>query len=254
MCQSDTGGIITSGGGFSNYYAQPSWQSAAVSNYFSSLATAPYPGYNRSGRGYPDLSAAGFRYAVTVGGIVRHIYGTSASAPVVAGMISLVNAARLRAGRSSLGWIHPILYASYKNFTKDVTSGSNHCAAGYKAPYACCRQGFSAAPGWDPVTGLGVLNFKQFKTFMMNIGTSSTTTVNQPSIAPTTANQPSIAPLKQPSNTPSIAPSNAPPGRSSSALSMKSSMICLSLSILCVFAATELTFAFCWSLQAEAYG
>ena len=172
-------------------------------------------------------------------------------------MISLVNAARLQAGRSSVGWIHPILYASYKNFTKDITSGSNHCAVGYKAPYTCCRQGFSAAPGWDPVTGLGVLNFKQFKTFMMNIGTSSTTTANQPSIAPTNAKQPSIAPTtaiqpsiapvtaNQPSNIPSIAPSNAPPGRSSSALSMKSSMICLSLSILCVFAATELTVAFC---------
>ena len=182
-------------------------------------------------------------------------------------MISLVNAARLRAGRSSVGWIHPILYASYKEFTKDITSGNNSCVSGFYAPYTCCPQGFSAAPGWDPVTGLGVLNFKQFKTFMMNIGISSTTTVNQPSIAPTTANQPSIAPTNakqpsfapptanqpsiapttanQPSNTPSIAPSNAPPGRSSSAPSIKSSMICLSLSILCVFAATELTFAFC---------
>ena len=202
VCQTNTGGGITSGGGFSDYFPQPTWQSAAVSNYFSSLATAPYPGYNRGGRGYPDLSAAGYNYAVTVGGQVNHYDGTSASAPVVAGMISLVNAARLRAGRSSVGWIHPILYASFKQFTKDVTSGDNHCAMG-----GCCAQGFSAAPGWDPVSGLGVLNFKQFKTFMMSIG-NSTTTTTKPSITPSMA--PSSKPSSKPSNTPPKKPSNKP--------------------------------------------
>ena len=221
VCQTNTGGGITSGGGFSDYFPQPTWQSAAVSNYFSSLATAPYPGYNRGGRGYPDLSAAGYNYAVTVGGQVNHYDGTSASAPVVAGMISLVNAARLRAGRSSVGWIHPILYASFKQVTKDITSGDNHCAMG-----GCCAQGFSAAPGWDPVSGLGVLNFKQFKTFMMSIGTNSSTTTSKPSFAP------SLKSSNLPSNTPSLAPSYAPLGKSSSAPSVKSSMIGLSLSVL----------------------
>ena len=207
-CQSDRGGVATSGGGFSNYYHQPSWQSAAVSGYFSSLATAPYPGYNRSGRGYPDLSASAYRYQMKVGGLNKHVYGTSLSTPVVAGMISLVNAARLRAGRPSLGWINPILYASYKNFTIDVTSGSNNCAAAYHAPYTCCREGFSAAPGWDPVTGLGVLNFKKFKTFMMNIGTKSTTTTADPSSAPSMA--PTIAPSFEPTIAPSFKPTIAP--------------------------------------------
>ena len=148
-------------------------------------------------------------------------------------MISLVNAARLRAGRSSVGWIHPILYASYKNFTKDITSGNNNCARA-QSPSVCCPQGFSAAPGWDPVSGLGVLNFKLFKTFMMSIGTNSSTTTSKPSFAP------SLKSSNLPSNTPSLAPSYAPLGKSSSAPSVKSSMIGLSLSVLCVLAATDL--------------
>ena len=157
-----------------------------------------------------------------VGGLNKHVYGTSLSTPVVAGMISLVNAARLRAGRPSLGWINPILYASYKNFTIDVTSGSNNCAAAYHAPYTCCREGFSAAPGWDPVTGLGVLNFKKFKTFMMNIGTKSTTTTADPSSAPSMAPTiaPSFEPTIAPSFEPTIAPSMAPTIASSMAPTM----------------------------------
>ena len=203
VCASDTGGGFTSGGGFSSYFGRPSWQSAAVSNYFSSLATAPYPGYRVDGRGYPDLSAAGHNYVVVIGGGYFSTGGTSASTPVVAGMISLVNAARLRAGRSSVGWIHPILYASYKNFTKDITSGNNKCASGS----VCCPQGFSAAPGWDPVTGLGVLNFKKFKTFMMSIG-NSTTTTSKPSTAPSLS--PSLAPSATPSSAPTYTPSKNP--------------------------------------------
>ena len=191
-----------------------------------------------------------------IGGQISYQAGTSASAPVVAGMISLVNAARLRAGRSSVGWIHPILYASYKNFTKDITSGDNHCARVH-SPSVCCPQGFSAAPGWDPVTGLGVLNFKQFKTFMMNIGDSPTITASpsiKPSFAPsmTPSLKQSITPSNVPSTNPSMAPSlvlsgalstapsNALLGKSSSAQSVKSSMIGLSLSVLCVLAVTEL--------------
>lgn len=54
-------GVITSGGGFSNYYTRSnsaSFQSNAVSNYLLNVAgtsKAPSLGYNAQGRGYPDL-------------------------------------------------------------------------------------------------------------------------------------------------------------------------------------------------------
>lgn len=60
-CQSQLGGVVTSGGGFSTYYTQPSWQSTAVSNYFSGLTdlSAPTRGYNPNGRAYPDMAMMG---------------------------------------------------------------------------------------------------------------------------------------------------------------------------------------------------
>lgn len=45
--QSDHGDVITSGGGFSIHFAQPSWQTSVVSKYFSSLTTSPAQGYNK---------------------------------------------------------------------------------------------------------------------------------------------------------------------------------------------------------------
>ena len=66
-CQSDLGSQITTGGGISVGYALPSWQSALVNAYFTSVkgtANAPVSGYSTSGRGYPDLSALANDYVV----------------------------------------------------------------------------------------------------------------------------------------------------------------------------------------------
>ena len=85
-CQSQQGGVITTGGGFSTYYPQPSWQKAAVAAYF-----AQYPqsgisaGFNAQGRGYPDVSLLGVDYQVVINGALQSIFGTSASTPVLAG-------------------------------------------------------------------------------------------------------------------------------------------------------------------------
>jgi tripeptidyl-peptidase-1 len=67
---SNTGGVITTGGGFSTIFSAPSYQSAAISDYFSSLSAAETPasGYASKGRGYPDISMAGLNYEVVVGG------------------------------------------------------------------------------------------------------------------------------------------------------------------------------------------
>jgi tripeptidyl-peptidase-1 len=70
-CASNTGGVITSGGGFSNLYKIPSWQVDTIQGaYFSYINIAglePAQGFNISGRGYPDISALGFNYNVLLG-------------------------------------------------------------------------------------------------------------------------------------------------------------------------------------------
>jgi tripeptidyl-peptidase I len=74
------------------------------------------------------------------------ISGTSASCPLSASVISLVNDALIASGRPTLGWLNPWLYKKgYKGFT-DVTIGDS---------YGCGGKGFPVKKGWDPVTGFG---------------------------------------------------------------------------------------------------
>ena len=83
------------------------------------------------------------KFSVIIGGEVYSIGGTSASTPVFAGMITLVNSHRLSKGLGTLGWITPSLYQYFDHFIHDVVSGDNRCAESI-----CCDQGFSAGVGW----------------------------------------------------------------------------------------------------------
>jgi len=161
-CQSNEGGVITTGGGFSTIFSQPSYQSSAVSGYFDSLSKSeePVSGYDAGNRGYPDVSMAGYNYEVVIGGSTFSLSGTSASSPVFAGVVSLVNAARLEAGKSALGFVNPALYSSGVSggVYNDVTDGNNMCTAGR----VCCDEGFYCSSGWDPLTGFGSVDYSKF--------------------------------------------------------------------------------------------
>ena len=139
-------GAYTSGGGFSNYFDTPKYQLNSVRSYVRDLG-GKYDGlYNKVGRAYPDISAQGLYFAYFWNGTEGTISGTSASTPLTAGIISLVNDARIAAGKSPLGFLNPWLYTEgYKGLT-DIVSGSAH---------GCGVDGFPAVKGWDPVTGLG---------------------------------------------------------------------------------------------------
>jgi subtilase family serine protease len=115
------------------------------------------------------------RYKIAVDGELVTVSGTSASAPVFAGMLSLVNSQRVAAGKSTLGWVNPLLYKYYDSFTNDITEGDkNSCGAlevGYDSDdyyssyyfyHKCCDEGFYPTTGWDPITGLGSINVDEF--------------------------------------------------------------------------------------------
>lgn len=164
--------MITTGGGFSTYFAAPSYQTSAVAAYFASLnaSQTPTAGYNPQGRAYPDISLIAVNYQVIVTGEVENIFGTSASAPVIAAFVSLANAQRLAQNKSSLGFLNPTLYAVGMNTSipqqfNDVTLGHNKCCAySGSTPSAatCCASGFYTTTGWDPVTGWGSVNYTAF--------------------------------------------------------------------------------------------
>ena len=147
--------VVRSGGGFSNVFPLPSYQSAAVTNYLSSnpATSASYTSaqYNnsRTTRAYPDISANGANYVVAVNGLFQKVYGSSASAPVVGSIFTLINEARFAVGKGSVGFVNPVLYR-FPGDLNDVVTGTN---AG------CGTNGFESGRGWDPVTGLGTPNF-----------------------------------------------------------------------------------------------
>ncbi|KAI0266714.1 subtilisin-like protein [Gloeopeniophorella convolvens] len=142
--------VIFSGGGFSNIFPMPSYQKAAVSSFLKHYPP-PYTAgqYNNSGtvRAFPDLSANGANYVVAVDGEFSLVYGTSASAPVVGSIITLINDARLAIGKRPVGFLNPVIYSPAFSFGfHDITSGGNQ---------GCGTPGFTATSGWDPVTGVG---------------------------------------------------------------------------------------------------
>ncbi|KAI0707297.1 subtilisin-like protein [Earliella scabrosa] len=145
-----------SGAGFSNNFPRPAWQAAAVANYLDNFAP-DYPAsvFNRSGRAYPDVAANGWPLIIAEGGQFVRSGGTSASAPIFAAVVAAVNDARLAAGKSPVGFINPALYSdAFAGAFKDVVSGTNP---------GCQTEGFVAAPGWDPVGGLGTPNFEALR-------------------------------------------------------------------------------------------
>lgn len=69
-------------------------------------------------------------------------------------MISLINEARIQAGKPTMGFVNPFIYQCNGCFF-DVTKGTNALNGG-GAPV---KYGFEAAPGWDAATGLGTPHF-----------------------------------------------------------------------------------------------
>ena len=120
------------GGGVSDIFPLPAWQAGA---------RVPKPSKPSGGRGVPDVSgdadpATG--YIVRVDGKTLVIGGTSAVAPLWAGLIAVAN----QQNGKSAGFIQPAIYAAKaKAAFRDIVDGNNGS--------------YVAGPDWDPCTGLG---------------------------------------------------------------------------------------------------
>lgn len=96
-----------------------------------------------------------------------------------AAIVSLVNSVRLRKGLGPIGWLNPLLYKYASEFTNDIAVGNNYCAAVSNATsIICCKEGFEATVGWDPVTGLGSVNVGKMINFLSSIQFNSTLEVD----------------------------------------------------------------------------
>ncbi len=125
------------GGGVSNFFPLPTWQASSK---------VPSPANPAGGRGVPDVCgdadpASG--YQIRIDGAAYVIGGTSAVAPLWAGLLALNN----QQNSTTAGFINPLIYtAKAKAAFNDITKGTN---------YTGTPVGFKAGPGWDACTGLG---------------------------------------------------------------------------------------------------
>jgi kumamolisin len=123
------------GGGVSQVFALPSYQQSA---------NVPKAPNGFVGRGVPDVAGDAdpeSGYNVVVDGEQAVIGGTSAVAPLWAGLLALIN----QSLGTNVGYVNPLLYsAKVKPAFHDIISGSNG--------------DYSAGPGWDACTGLGSPN------------------------------------------------------------------------------------------------
>jgi kumamolisin len=144
--RADNGG--STGGGVSAVFARPAWQSAVE-------ISSVNPGAIE-GRCIPDLAANAdwnaSPYLLVVDGKAQPNGGTSAASPLVASLLTLINASRPQGNR--VGYLTPVLYQASAGTgvpggtaaCTDVTSGNNTTAQ---------SGGYAAGPGYDCVSGWG---------------------------------------------------------------------------------------------------
>ncbi|PKS12421.1 hypothetical protein jhhlp_000627 [Lomentospora prolificans] len=154
-----------SGGGFSRLFQAPWYQGHETKGYLAQSNTASQLGeqgyFNSKGRGYPDVSALGLNYLVAIQGGFRTVRGTSASIPLVASMFAKINQARLQTGKTTIGFVNPVLYGFRNKYVRDVKKGAN---GGCGIDVA-----FEAADGWDAVTGLGSPDYEKLLKVYMSL-------------------------------------------------------------------------------------
>jgi kumamolisin len=127
-----------SGGGISAIFPLPAWQS---SDY---VPPSVNPGH-QIGRGVPDVAGDAdpvTGYFVVVDGTQASLGGTSAVAPLWAGLIARIN----QSLGKPVGYLNPLIYGEVQSSgaLREVVSGNNGA--------------YSAKPGWDACTGWGSPN------------------------------------------------------------------------------------------------
>jgi subtilase family serine protease len=149
-----SGQLAATGGGASVIFSKPTWQTG--------------PGVPKDqARDVPDIaftaSADHDGYCIAMNGkIMCGIGGTSAVAPVFAGIVTLLNQYQVASGAQStpgMGNINPKLYSlaqTSPGVFHDITVGSNIVPCTTGTPDCTgTTMGYRAGPGYDPVTGLG---------------------------------------------------------------------------------------------------
>jgi hypothetical protein len=155
---------LASGGGISYYFPEPDWQIDPSVAFDGVVPPSVNPDRHR-GRGVPDVAGnasgnSGYPMTLTTfsSPIFFHARGTSAVAPLYAGLMALINADLSQ----NVGFLNPTLYylgipSRHSPFRpkppfpfRDITDGNNQWQNNPRF--------YTARPGWDACTGWGSIN------------------------------------------------------------------------------------------------
>lgn len=129
---------MAGGGGFSDFFPLPAWQRAAG---IEPREWIPRSKKSGRGRAIPDVAAKANLeqgYSVPIGGLPVPAGGSSAAAPLWAGLLALLNEGL----QTGVGSLHGLLYdGTLSTALRDITAGNTGL--------------FRAGKGWDPCTGWG---------------------------------------------------------------------------------------------------
>jgi kumamolisin len=147
----------STGGGVSEYFPVPPWQTASPAKVPPSAST----GF--AGRGVPDVAAVAdgrTGYAQYINGKMITDGGTSAAAPLWAALIARINQSLAAGGGGKrVGYWNPLLYASVGGTAAfhDITEGTNDALGNLDGAYTA-GAGWDACTGWGTPNGTGLLN------------------------------------------------------------------------------------------------
>ncbi|HEX4861686.1 MAG TPA: S53 family peptidase, partial [Rhizomicrobium sp.] len=141
------------GGGVSTYFGLPSYQSKAG---------VPLSPKSKPGRGVPDVAGNAdpeTGYEIYLGGSPQVIGGTSAVAPLMAGLVALINEQMSKTSKNPVGFMNTQIYTGKgPSAFRDIVTGNNDIF-GKLGKY-------SAGAGWDACSGLGVADGKKLMTLL----------------------------------------------------------------------------------------
>ena len=150
------------GGGISSAFKVPAYQHGIS-------MPANLNGSGKPGRGVTDVAGnadSKSGYIVLVDGQWTVVGGTSAVAPLYAGLIAQLNEALGRPVGALLPALYGIPAADRQSVFRDITTGNNTVPASQFGP---ATEGYSAAAGWDACTGLGSVHGAALATLLQGM-------------------------------------------------------------------------------------
>jgi hypothetical protein len=164
----DDGSYVGSSGGISSYYTIPSWQTGV---------SMSANGGSTTYRNLPDVALTADNVYVAYGdGTSESIGGTSCATPLWAGLAALINEQAVSAGKATIGFLNPALYAlakssAYAATFHDITNGNNVSSDSPTEFYA--TNGFDLCTGWGTPAGQALINALSGVTNWLTVSPSS---------------------------------------------------------------------------------